>query len=133
MSKRLHYYPEPTKIINEFGADALRLYLIDSPVVRAESLKFSEKGVKNVIKDVFLPWYNAYRFFVMNALSYGTRVGKDFVPLELTPDKVTNVMDRWILAATQSLIVFVAEEMGAYRLYTVVPRLVKFIEQLTNW
>jgi isoleucyl-tRNA synthetase len=42
-------------------------------------------------------------------------------------------MDKWILAATQSLVAFVTEEMKAYRLYTVMPRLVGFIEQLTNW
>ena len=46
---------------------ARRLYLINSPVVRAEPLRFKEEGVRNVIKDVFLPWFNAYRFFVQNA------------------------------------------------------------------
>ena len=49
------------KVVNEYGADAVRLYLINSPVVKAETLKFKEDGVKNVLKDVFLPWYNAYR------------------------------------------------------------------------
>lgn len=44
-----------------------------------------------------------------------------------------NVMDRWILSATQSLISWFKQEMAAYRLYTVVPVLVKFIDQLTNW
>lgn len=43
-----------------------RLYLINSPVVRAETLKFKEKGVKDIIKDVFLPWYNAHRFLLQN-------------------------------------------------------------------
>lgn len=52
--------------MNKFGADALRLYLINSPVVRAENLRFKEEGVRDIIKDVFLPWYNAYRFFVQN-------------------------------------------------------------------
>jgi isoleucyl-tRNA synthetase len=70
MSKRLKNYPDPTEIVNEYGADALRLYLINSPVVRAETLKFNEKGVRDVIKDVFLPWFNAYRFFVQNALRH---------------------------------------------------------------
>ena len=45
---------------------ACRLYLINSPVVKAETLRFKEDGVKDVIKDVFLPWYNAYRFFIQN-------------------------------------------------------------------
>lgn len=54
------------KVVNKFGADALRLYLINSPVVRAENLKFKEEGVKEILKDLFLPWYNAYRFFIQN-------------------------------------------------------------------
>lgn len=45
-----------------------RLYLINSPVVRAENLRFKEDGVRDVLKDVFLPWYNAYRFLVQNVL-----------------------------------------------------------------
>lgn len=43
-----------------------RLYLINSPVVRSENLRFKEEGVRDVLKDVFLPWYNAYRFLVQN-------------------------------------------------------------------
>jgi hypothetical protein len=52
---------DPMEVVNKYGADALRLYLINSPVVRAETLKFKEEGVFAVLKDVFLPWYNAYR------------------------------------------------------------------------
>lgn len=48
----------------------IRLYLINSPVVRADTLKFQEKGVKDVIKDVFLPWFNAYRFLIQNIQQY---------------------------------------------------------------
>lgn len=54
------------QVVNKFGADALRLYLINSPVVRAENLRFKEEGVKEILKDLFLPWYNAYRFFIQN-------------------------------------------------------------------
>ena len=66
MSKRLKNYPDPVAVVHKFGADALRLYLINSPVVRAESLRFKEGGVKDVVKDVFLPWFNAYRFLMQN-------------------------------------------------------------------
>ena len=45
-----------------------RLYLINSPVVRSENLRFKEEGVRDVLKDVLLPWYNAYRFFIQNVL-----------------------------------------------------------------
>ena len=64
MSKRLKNYPDPMEVVNKYGADSVRLYLINSPLVRAEELAFKEEGVKNVIKDIFLPWYNVYRFLV---------------------------------------------------------------------
>nr|NVI69491.1 Isoleucyl-tRNA synthetase [Cucujiformia] len=57
MSKRKKNYPDPLEIVSKYGADALRLYLINSPVVRAENLRFKEEGVRDIIKDVFLPWY----------------------------------------------------------------------------
>lgn len=68
MSKRKKNFPDPLQVVHKYGADALRLYLINSPVVRAENLKFQEAGVKDVLKDVFLPWYNAYRFLVQNVI-----------------------------------------------------------------
>lgn len=133
MSKRLKNYPDPMEIINKYGADALRLYLINSPVVRAETLKFQEPGVADVLKDVFLRWYNAYRFLTQNVARVKVETGKAFVYDKLVGTKTTNVMDKWVLASTQSLIKFVRQEMAAYRLYTVVPRLVKYVESLANW
>ena len=130
MSKSLKNYPDPNEVINKYGADALRLYLINSPVVRAEPLRFKEEGVFAVLKDVFLPWYNAYRFLVQNILRNEVETNTTFVPPQgLT---VNNPLDKWILAASNSLIVFIKTEMCEYRLYTVVPRLVQFIEHLTN-
>ena len=66
MSKRKKNYPDPMQIAHKFGADALRMYLVNSPAVRAENLRFKEEGVRDVVKDVFLPWYNAYRFLMQN-------------------------------------------------------------------
>jgi isoleucyl-tRNA synthetase len=51
-------------VCNAFGADAVRLYLVDSPLVRDDSLNFSEEAVKDIFKNVFLPWYNTYRFLI---------------------------------------------------------------------
>ena len=64
MSKSKRNYPDPMDIAINQGADACRLYLCNSPVVRAESLRFNEAGVKSVVRDIFLPWYNAYRFLI---------------------------------------------------------------------
>ena len=64
MSKRKKNYPEPTVVAENHGADAVRLYLCNSPVVRAESLKFEEDGVRGIVREIFLPWFNAYRFLI---------------------------------------------------------------------
>ncbi|KAF3446531.1 hypothetical protein FNV43_RR11711 [Rhamnella rubrinervis] len=120
MSKSLKNYPPPMEVIDDYGADALRLYLINSPVVRAETLHFKKEGVYGVVKDVFLPWYNAYRFLVQNAKRLEVEDSAPFVPIDLTTlQKSSNVLDQWINSATQSLVYFVRQEMNYYRLYTV--------------
>ena len=131
MSKKKKNYPDPLLVVNKYGADAVRLYLINSPVVKAETLRFKEEGVKDILKDVFLPWYNAYRFLLQNVESYNDREGTTFLWSEF--GQSDNVMDRWILSFSQSLLLFVKREMAAYRLYTVLPQLMKFIDNLTNW
>jgi isoleucyl-tRNA synthetase len=113
--------------------DALRLYLINSPVVKGEPLRFKKEGVFAVVRDVFLPWYNAYRFLVQNVLRLEVEGLAPFRPLDFsTLQKSTNALDRWINSASQSLVFFVRQEMEAYRLYTVVPFLLKFVDNLTN-
>ena len=133
MSKSKKNYPDPMLIINQYGADALRLYLINSPAVRAEPLKFKEADVKKVLKDVFLPWFNAFRFFVENTKKWERDFDCAFVYDESVAKKSTNIMDRWILSSINSLVSFVRKEMESYRLYTVLHGLIKFIENLTNW
>ncbi|WCJ41408.1 Isoleucine--tRNA ligase cytoplasmic [Euphorbia peplus] len=133
MSKKLKNYPSPMEVINDYGADALRLYLINSPVVRAENLRFRKDGVYSVVKDVFLPWYNAYRFLVQNAKRLEVEGLLPFSPLDFGKlQNSSNVLDQWINSATQSLVHFVRQEMDAYRLYTVVPYLLKYLDNLTN-
>lgn len=133
MSKRLKNYPDPQHILDSYGADPLRLYLINSPVVRADDLRFQEKGVKQVLRDVFLPWYHAYRIFVQTANMSEATTGVPFARNAACALASANTMDRWILAASNGLLDFMRTEMEGYRLYTVVPKLVELIEQLTNW
>lgn len=91
MSKRLKNYPEPTLVLDKYGADALRLYLINSPVVRAEFLRFKEEGVKDIISKVFLPWYNAFKFFITQ-----TAVLKKVRPYRFSCDIISNASDAGI-------------------------------------
>ena len=126
MSKRLRNYTPPDDLMESYGADALRLYLINSGLVRGEEQRFADRGVRDMTRRALLPWYNAFSFL------------KTYAEIDdWSPDKGDhlgdNVLDRWILSRLQTLKGDVAREMDAYRLYNVVPALFGFIEELTNW
>ena len=127
MSKRLKNYPDPAKMLDTYGADAIRLYMIYSPVVRAENLKFSETGVKQLMRDLLIPWWNAYSFFVTYANVDG------FADAEVRFPESDNVLDKWIVSSMETLIADVTAAMDAYDLQKSVRPFVKFIEDLTNW
>ncbi|KAK0399027.1 hypothetical protein QR680_002872 [Steinernema hermaphroditum] len=128
MSRSERNYPDPTEVIHTYGADALRLYLINSPAVRAKNFIFREEGVRDVLKNVMLPWHNAYRYFVQSVHSYEEQTDKTFDP----NNESGNDMDNWILSSTNTVVEFVHEEMAMYRLYSVVTSLTKFFDTLTN-
>ncbi|MBA3701167.1 MAG: isoleucine--tRNA ligase [Planctomycetes bacterium] len=128
MSKSKKNYPDPHLVLDTYGADALRAYLIDSPVVRAEPLKFSEAGLKEIVRTVVLPYWNALSFFT----TYAAVDGFDPRTVTARPPRERKPIDRWALSVLQSLVRDVNAEMEGYRLYNVVPRLVSFIDQLTN-
>ena len=100
-------------VCEEHGADAIRLYLINSPLVRADTLSFSEEGVKEVVKNIFLPWYNAYRFLIQNIMKLESRTSKPFLYNENIEEmyKHFNVTDKWIQSSLQVLISQVRKEM----------------------
>ena len=130
MSKRLKNYPEPVEVLDKFGADALRAYLINSPVLRAEPLRFSEKGVKEVVRTVLLPLWNTFSFFTTYAEADGIRLSDISAA---PPPEERPALDRWILSVLQSLIAEVRAQMDGYYLYAVVPPTLGFIDHLTNW
>ncbi|KAI0812605.1 isoleucine-tRNA ligase [Irpex lacteus] len=132
MSKSLKNYPDPNVVIDSYGADATRMFLVNSPIVRGDNLRFREEGVREVVSRVLLPWLNSFRFFLGQVALHRKTGLFDFKYNPHAPVS-NNVMDRWILARCQSLIKLVNEEMAAYRLYTIIPRLLDLIDELTNW
>ena len=114
MSKRLKNFPDPNLIINKFGVDALRMYMINSPVVRAESLRFKESGVKEVVGKVLIPLWNSYMFFDGQVALLKKVEGVDFVLSHRTETDPlhANLMDSWILASSYGLVEHIQNEMA---------------------
>jgi isoleucyl-tRNA synthetase len=130
MSKSLKNYPDPSEIFDRMGADAVRAFLINSPVLRAEPLRFSTDGVAEVVRTVLLPMWNTYSFFTTYAEADGVTVA-DLSAAPAPEDRPE--LDRWILSVLQSLVAEVNLQMEGYYLYNVVPPTLGFIDHLTNW
>ncbi len=126
MSKRLQNYTAPDILMEEYGADALRLYLINSGLVKGEEQRFTDSGVKDMVRRALLPWFNSFKFLQ-------TYAGIDHWKADTHHVVPENITDQWILSRLQSLKVNVSREMAEYKLYNVVPALFEFIEDLTNW
>ncbi|MDC7238215.1 MAG: isoleucine--tRNA ligase [Sphaerochaetaceae bacterium] len=127
MSKRDKNYTDPMEVINQYGADALRFALMNSTVVKADDLKFSEDSVKDVIKTFLLPLYNAYSFFVTYANI------DNYEPSTTDFESLENPLDKWILSTTQGLINDVTAALDAYDIQKASGYIVSFIDNLNNW
>jgi isoleucyl-tRNA synthetase len=126
MSKRLKNYPEPTHVLNSYGADALRLYLFQSPAVRAEDMRFSEAGIQQVMRQILIPWYNAYSFFLTYASMYEWKAPNKSVV-------VKEPLNRWMISRLNTLVSDMSGSLDTYILSDAVHALIRFIDQLTNW
>ena len=116
MSKRLKNYPSPDKIFTNYGADALRLYLISSPVVEAENLRFNENGVKEILKVLLIPWYNSLGFL-----------------MDCEDKDTVTEMDDWIKISFDNFCFKVNETTRNYKISSVLEYALKFIDDLSNW
>lgn len=126
MSKRLRNYPDPSLVVHKYGADAVRLYMMHSPAVKADDLCFAESGVELVLRQVMIPLWNAYSFFVTYARIYNWQAK----PIPSHPEAV---IDRWMISLLNKLIHEVEQGMDDYDLSRAVEPFIEFVDQLTNW
>lgn len=126
MSKRLRNYPDPLEVVGKYGADAVRLYMLASPVVHGDDLCFSEAGVELTLRQILLPLWNAYSFFVTYARIY------NFQPPQEYKEPVAE-LDRWMLSITAKLAEDVSTAMEKYDLCTAASLFSPFVDKLTNW
>jgi isoleucyl-tRNA synthetase len=122
MSKKLKNYPDPIDVINKYGADALRYYLLSSPIVHAEDLAFTERGVDEVVKKNIARLLNVLSFYEM----YGTDVKK-------AEGESQNPLDQWMLARLAELTTEMSQSFDAYELDRAVKPIGLFIDDLSTW
>ena len=127
MSKSERNFTDPMEIINKYGADALRFALIDSTLVKADDLKFSDEIVKDVLKSLMIPLWNAYSFFVTYANIDG------YEPSATKYSSLSNSLDRWIISDLNRLVKTVTDAMDSYDIQAACSALTAFIDDLNNW
>ncbi|PIR74910.1 MAG: isoleucine--tRNA ligase, partial [Candidatus Magasanikbacteria bacterium CG10_big_fil_rev_8_21_14_0_10_43_9] len=124
MSKKLKNYPDPNELLEKYGADALRYYLVTSPVMQAENLNFVETGVREVYNKVVNTLWNVVEFYMMFA--DGRQTTDD-------GQQSSYVLDRWILARLAELKKVVTDGMDAYNLPEASRPIMDFVLDLSQW
>lgn len=130
MSKRLRNYPDPMEVVHRYGADAIRLYMMHSPAVKADDLCFSENGVELVLRQILIPLWNAYSFFITYANIYQWHPDQIH---EKGIEQESIIIDKWVISKLHKLVHEVELGMDKYDLSLAVEPFVGFIDELTNW
>lgn len=121
MSKKLKNYPDPMEVMEKYGADAMRFYILSSPVVQAENMFFSEKGVDEIARKNIGRLYNVLEFYKL--YENGTPAA----------DTSKNALDRWILTRLAELITVSTQGYEQYQLDVATRPLADFIDDLSVW
>ena len=124
MSKKLKNYPDPNLVLDKYGADALRLYLLASPVMQAENLSVSEKGMEEALRKNIMLLNNIYNFYATYA--------EVVVGFDLRPSS-GNVLDNWLVLSLDRLIAESTQAMEQYNLPKAVRPITEFINDFSTW
>ena len=126
MSKNYGNYPDPRKLLENYGGDALRLYLMGSPVMNGEDILISEEQYRMQVRGTLLILWNVYNFFV----SYANT--DKFVQKKLNIVS-SNVLDRWILSRLSQLIKQLGDELDKYDTVSAINKIQGFVTELSTW
>ena len=139
MSKSLRNYPDVTRVFNRDGADAMRWFLLSSPVMRGGDLVVTDRAIRDTVRQVLLPLWNVWYFFALYAGQ--ARDGAGYVTGGVDLDDAAlfgkggrlHVMDRYVLARTRDLAATVSAQMSAYDITGATATVREFLDVLTNW
>jgi isoleucyl-tRNA synthetase len=141
MSKSLRNYPDVNEVFDRYGSDAMRWFLMASPILRGGNLIVTEQGIRDAVRQAILPLWNSYYFFALyaNAESYQAR---HRIPGEASgghggvvpPGASTgNVLDRYILAKTRAMVTELEQLLDTYQVASACQLVREHLEVLTNW
>ena len=125
MSKSLRNYPDPNEMFDAHGSDAMRWYLLSSPILRGLDFSVSETGIRDTVRRVVLPFWNAYYFLTLYSRAAGLE-GRE------RTDQ-TDVLDRYLLGELNRLVADSTAALNAYDLYGACETVERFLDTLTNW
>ncbi|MFM2437068.1 MAG: isoleucyl-tRNA synthetase [Actinomycetota bacterium] len=125
MSKSLRNYPDPMKVFDSHGADAMRWYLLSSSILRGSDFAVTEEGMRDTVRQVMLPLWNSWYFLSLysNAESL---TGKFDTSSE-------NVLDRYIISKLRALVIDSTKSFDKYDLFAACAEIRTFLDVLTNW
>ncbi|MEU7872701.1 isoleucine--tRNA ligase [Dactylosporangium sp. NPDC049140] len=125
MSKSLRNYPDVYRVFDEYGSDAMRWFLVSSPVLRGGDMPVTETGIRDSVRHVLLPLWNVYYFFSLyaNAEGYTARARTDSADL----------LDQYVLAKTGELVATVERQLDAYDISGACGTVRAYLDALTNW
>lgn len=126
MSKSFHNYPDPREVIEKYGGDALRLYLMGSPTMAGQDMNVSEEGIKEQAKKTMLILWNCYNYFVTFATLH------EFDSDEQN-NHSNNILDKWLLSRINNFVKEFTKFMDDYHIPEAVRLLPEFLDDLSRW
>ena len=133
MSKHLRNYPDVNGVFNEYGSDAMRWFLMSSPILRGGNLIVTADGIRDTVRQVMLPIWSSYYFFTLYANA--ANGGEGYNARRLRASEVSGLcnMDRYLLARTRLLVERVEKCLNEFAISDACAAVSDFIDVLTNW
>lgn len=133
MSKHLRNYPDVNGVFNEYGSDAMRWFLMCSPILRGGNLIVTSDGIRNTVRQIMLPLWSTYYFFTLYANA--ANGGKGFEAHQLAVQDAGDLpeMDRYLLARTRNLVADVQKSLDSFAISDACDAVADYIDGLTNW
>ena len=126
MSKSKNNYPDPWLVIDKYGVDTLRFYLMNSVVMEADNVDFSQKDVESIHRKVTMILWNVQQYFVTYTKQSGWQAGSENAAS-------THILDRWILARAKELVTGVTDHLDAYNTVRASRVIMSYIDDLSTW